>query len=116
MITAWDIYWVMQLDAIRAVILALAVASGAVAGAAGLTGGIEGNEDAKRAAKKAARVCFVAAMVTALIPSTKTAAAMIVLPAVVNNETIQAEAGDLYNIAKEALRALARPKTQEPDN
>lgn len=38
------------------------------------------------------------------IPSTKTAAVLLVVPTLANNPTIQKEAGDIYTIAKEALR------------
>lgn len=40
----------------------------------------------------------------------KTAAAMLVLPAIVNNPTAQREAGEVYQLAKKALRNAAEEK------
>lgn len=49
-------------------------------------------------------VVFGACIITSALPSTRTLAAMIVLPELVNNEQIQNEAGELYGLAKEALK------------
>lgn len=67
-----------------------------------------------RLAPRIAVVAGVLLTVNAFLPSTKTAAAMIVIPAVANNEAIQREAGELYGIAKDALRELAKPDKPEP--
>ena len=51
-----------------------------------------------------------------LTPSTKQMAGVILIPAIVNNETIQKDAGELYQLAKETLTDLVRkadPKNQE---
>lgn len=135
MISAWDIYWVMQLDSIGCAfvfvaISLLVVAAGAAVGAmfnrdmrAIWSDNKEGNSfkeyDAKvvgwtSVAKKTAPIGLVVALLAAFIPSTKTAAMMLVIPAVANNEAIQREAGDLYGIAKDALRELAMPKNEQP--
>jgi len=128
MITAWQIYWVMQLDSIGGALVAVAAIAGAAAVVLWIGGAIEKacsntlpeldiskREAARgaamhRAAKPMTWLAAVLILVNAFIPSTKTAAAMIVLPAVANNEAIQREAGELYGIAKDALRELARPK------
>jgi len=70
-----------------------------------------------RLAPRIAVVAGVLLTVNAFLPSTKTAAAMIVLPAlsdIANSETVQREAGELYGIAKDALRELAKPDAPEP--
>lgn len=134
MITAWDIYWVMQLDSIGFVVFLIGFAFGVVAVVAGFLGYIDRDtasiyegasyDEARekhrkliangasklRVAGRAALCCAPILLLAAFIPSTKTAAAMIVLPAVANNKAIQQEAGELYGIAKDALRELARPK------
>ena len=53
-------------------------------------------------------ICFglFLALASGLTPSTKTAASMIVLPAIVNNETVMDEASDVYRLAKDALSDL----------
>ena len=141
MITAWDIYWVMQLDSIAVAVALLGLGFGAVTVVAGVLGfmdrdlaGIyedssydEGRERYRRyvasgaaklrMARRAAMFCVPILLVATFIPSTKTAAMMLVIPAVANNETVQREAGELYGIAKDALRELARPKepSHDPD-
>lgn len=110
MITAWDIYWVMQLDTIGMVASLLALAGIPISAFAWAAWADE-NVDAPIAFPLVVTpLAILALLVATFIPSTKTAAAMIVLPAVANNETIQQEAGELYGIAKDALRELARPK------
>jgi hypothetical protein len=132
MITAWDIYWVMQLDSIGAALSFLSAGGLMLAVALTVWNGIsrfDTNEfpslcdvDARKAAwavranlrKTVLLVAVPLFVVNAFIPSTKTAATMIVLPAVANNETVQREAGELYGIAKDALRELAKPDAPEP--
>ena len=124
MITHWEIYWVLQLDAIK-VALALAATVAMIYFIITLIGGASrylGSFDearnnviawqaVKRRAFKTslpiAIACFVCLFT---LPSTKTAAAMIVVPQIVNSPTIQHEAGDLYKLAKEALRDAIAPK------
>ena len=123
-ISPWDIYWVLQLDSINAAIATLAVGCG-VAAAGGLfimamatNRGLpilqrEGDDEAWAKSKKiAARLvaaCAAFTLISAFLPSTRTAAAMFIIPAVANNETIQQEAGDLYKLAKEALANAVKP-------
>lgn len=108
MISAWDIYFVMQLDTIGAGLMFIAslgwvplvVAWMAVIDLfdthwAAVTSAV--------AATLAWLACCVAAI---LIPSSKTAAAMYLIPAIANNEAIQAEASDLYKLAKQGLSRL----------
>lgn len=114
MISAWNIYWVMQLDCISSTVQWFAWMS--IIAAAGL--GIahfmaDGDyEWLGKRAKQALVFSAAMAFISAFIPSTKTAAAMVILPAVANNQAIQHEAADLYGIAKDALRELAKPKEE----
>jgi TctA family transporter len=117
MISAWDVYWVMQLDSISTTV--------GVAGLFGLAGAIAslfiGSMVTDRAWKPSEaqdrmwasivrtskRMAIAGALLSVLsgfVPSTKTAATMIVLPAIVNNETLHKEAGELYGLAKQALK------------
>jgi len=109
-ITAWNIYWVMQLDSINRSIIVLMVVAGAASLISAMIGSIEDVPAAVSFSKKAAAAFVGCILLGALTPSTKTAAAMIVLPAVANNQAIQREASDLYGIAKDALREIAKPK------
>lgn len=116
MITAWQIYWVMQLDTIGTVATLLAFAAFMLTvfvWAAYADDAIE-----SPVAPSLLTLPFLAfTTVATFLPSTKTAAAMIVLPAVANaatSETVQREAGELYGIAKDALRELA--KSDKPES
>lgn len=124
MISPWEIYWVMQLDSIGAATRVLAVISALVAAAVWMVAGFMAmdayGDDDKAAAKKFAAYGFkpgiaagVLLFASAFIPSTKTAAAMFVIPAIANNEAIQREAGDLYQLAKDGLRELVKPEQAE---
>jgi hypothetical protein len=59
-------------------------------------------------AKRGLITCVALFAFNGLLPSSKTAAVMIVLPAVANNENIQREAGELYQIAKQGLADLVK--------
>lgn len=117
MITAWDVYWVMQLDSII-VLAALAMIVGGVAGAVmTLYGTVEDEPAAARMGKRALAVAAVAAVVMAFAPSSKTAAAMIVLPALTSEavtEPLAKEAAELYGLAKKALAEVAEGDPKEP--
>ena len=130
---AWTIYWILQLDAISSAFwlanLVLATAAAALTIFNGISR-FDTNEfpmlcdpEARIAACKArsgVRRKVVAALVpifliSAFLPSTKTAAAMVVIPAIANNETIRKEAGDLYALAKQALREAVTDEKPKDD-
>jgi hypothetical protein len=52
----------------------------------------------------------VLSILTAFIPTKKDVAIIFILPKIANNQTIQQEAGEIYSIAKEALRELVPAK------
>ena len=103
MITPWEIYWVLQLDSIR-ICFSVIVATGAFAALVLALGGPE------RYARRLAYVFVPLCCFAAFVPSTKTAAAMIVVPQIVNSPSIQHEAGDLYKLAKQALEQAIEPE------
>lgn len=114
MIDAWDIYWVLQLDTIGFAAALLTLVGGAVVALAWI-GFLDSDTRLS---------LFVPAMLTLLwlpvlalavfLPSTKTAAAMFVIPAIANNETIQRESGELYDLAKQALAEAVKPDKSKP--
>ncbi len=137
MISAWQIYLVMQLDSISAALtvisIALVIASIVAAfkydtakslreiwdnsrtsyGAADYNKYDARMRSAGRTFKKAITISATSMMLAALLPSSKTAAAMIVIPAIANNERFQAEAGDLYKLAKQGLQKIVADKKEE---
>lgn len=54
-------------------------------------------------------------IITALIPSTKTAAIMFGVPAVINNPTFQHETGEVYQLLKKALADTVNKPEPKPE-
>lgn len=125
MITAWQIYWVMQLDNILAVtstISFFATSFGGIAYLAHRVAKTSGREDdeaklianATWISKPMLAVGLLCIAANAFLPSSKTAAAMIVLPAITSDkviETVTPEARELYELAKDALRSVSKKET-----
>ena len=118
--SAWTIYWILQLDSIGVFFGLLFIAGAIFTGSTVLVGVCvtdrgcypsekqdEAWERFKRTGWRVGAATVIVGAMSTFIPSTKTAAAMVVIPAIANNETIRAEAGDLYRLAKEALREAA---------
>lgn len=115
-ITAWDIYWVMQLDTIGVaaslisflglILIPLAVGASVFeikrAWAYFTTAGL-------------ALVWMLALLTAIFLPSSKTAAAMLIIPAIANSVTIQNEAKDIYALAKQGLSELVKPDQPKPE-
>lgn len=107
MISSWEIYWVMQLDAINTT-ATLASFIGLLAVPL-MWGFILSGTDGfgiRIAGSGVTAAWMLALGIATFLPSSKTAAAMIVIPAIANNERFQAEAGDLYQLAKQGLQKL----------
>lgn len=128
MVSAWEVYVVMSLDGWGRSLATLCFISTAAVVPLGLTAVMQGSisqtdEEKQQAAtlvkwaKRALVLAAVAFVVTSLLPSTKTAAAMIVLPAITSDQVIEPvgkEAKELYGLAKQALRKIAEePETVE---
>lgn len=132
MITPWEIYWVLQLDSFSSafglaalvtaiafvVLFAVSVFWSLDSAANWCSEEFKLNAERHQAAapnlrKIAMRLLMFAFLpifiVAVALPSTKTAAAMIIVPEIVNSPTIQHEAGDLYKLAKEALSNAIAP-------
>jgi hypothetical protein len=113
MISAFEIYLVMQLDSIVTVFFVFAVASGFVALFLGFIGAAEDNPVWLAFAKRLCVWSVASSLLAAFVPSTKTAAAMLVIPAIANSEAAHKEAGELYVIAKQALKDIASPEEKK---
>lgn len=118
MITPFNIYLVMQLDSIRDALGALAILVGAALVLGAFMSALITDGDCfkdrvwQRWVASLGALMLLVSAVYAFLPSSKTAAAMIVLPALANNETVREEAGELYDLAKGALRSLS--ESEEP--
>lgn len=112
-LTAWDIYWVTRLDEIS-IVLSLFVEGGFAACGFSMFAYFVAQGKFiwfKTFAAHLAPVLIVVAIVNAFIPNTKQAAAMIVLPAIVNSEAVQQIPSELTTLAREWLQEL-RPATK----
>lgn len=110
-LTAWDIYWVTRLDEISIVLSLFLWLGFFVCGMALLAYFIDDDyTGCKTFAARLAPVLIVVAIVNAFIPNTKQAAAMIVLPAIVNSEAVQKLPGELTTLAREWLQELRPAK------
>ena len=106
--SALDIYLVMQADEFKTVVGIFGTVFCALGG---ILTAMAHVEDLERKLKVSFGVMlatgFLFAAVSTLTPSTKTLAAMIVLPDIINSPELKSEAHELYSLAKEALRGAA---------
>ena len=115
MITGWDIYWITRLDDIRHVLLGVTLFSALalfiifVLCAAGNMV----NQKGQWVVISFIILIFSCGVITrTFIPTTKQMAMIKVVPAIVNNETIQAECKEFYNLAKDGLKELVGKKNK----
>lgn len=124
MITAWEIYWVLRLDDIGfffGVVAVFCILIGAIGTIAWRVASAFGTDDEE--AKVFANAVSIAPLILVIgvlsgvvntfIPSSKDAAAMIVLPAITSDSAIEAiepEAREILELAKDALRGIAPQK------
>jgi hypothetical protein len=127
MISSFDVYLVMQLDSILSVMFVIALITGILTTIGSIAFGLsssfsEQDDEAKAFAagiKKPLKLIVAVFTFTAcglaLLPSSKTAAAMILVPALTSEQVtapLTAEAKELYALAKQALVNVA----QKPDD
>lgn len=127
MISPLEIYVVLQMDSVKEALPFVVAACAIGMGGCLFVGGIgtspqswdsKDERDEKvvlkatafKWAKRLLVVCSLSAAVATLLPSTKTLAAMFIIPAVMNNETVQKEASELYTMAKDALKEAVKPE------
>ena len=112
MISPFEVYLIFQLDAIRGAAEGVLLISAIISAAlifVGCMAASEGVLSWKLYAYIVAitgSITFGSLLTVALVPSSKSAAAIILIPAIANNESVQAEASELYTLAKEGLRTL----------
>lgn len=118
MVSPFDVYLVMQLDSIGSMFLFFALVGSFVAVVLCLFGSIEEEPAVLSWGRKVAAFAILSTLASGLLPSSKTAAAMILIPALTSEEVVapvSAEARELYGLAKAALRNVAeREPKPEP--
>lgn len=118
MITAFELYWILKLDAISWVAICAAAIAGVVSGvmlALYLFASFAEDENSAFVFKKvyayAFRVFVVSLIASILIPTTKQMAAIMIVPKIATAENVEAltgEAKDLYELAKDYFKKEAK--------
>lgn len=106
MITPTQMYWLVTLDGIKGLMVALCAVS-AIAIIAAIICWVENDSNkAQRFAVASVAVLLIALMGAAFIPSTKQMAAILVVPRIVNSEKVQTVGNKLYDLAVEWMDEL----------
>ena len=117
---AWDIYWVTRCDAIQTFFLIVTVMSVAASVTCLISWCVARVDGGHYKTQKvicliALPVCLIASLTAVFVPTTNHAAAMYVLPAIVNNEKVQELPDKFLNLAGEWIEEL-RPEQKETEN
>lgn len=116
MISAWQVYLVMQMDNFISAFVVISLLSVlAIIFIFFAFEDVHPNEAAKiiKMIKILACVGILSSIPPIFMPSTKTLAAMLILPAITSDktlETVTPEAKELYSLAKDTLRNLGEKK------
>lgn len=112
--TAFQVYLVMQLDSASAAFFIAAIVSGLISLVTVVLAGIgvadedcpwhENTAGVKAFARTMAIVFAVFFVLAAATPSTKTACAMIAVPKIVNNEKLQGDMSDVYELGMQRIK------------
>lgn len=132
-VSPWTVYWILQLDSIGASLSVLSIGGLLAASLLTIFGAMNksfsnsypehisskreraSGEAMHRLARILAAIVIPLFLINSLLPSTKSMAAIIVVPAIANSEMIRSEAGDLYDLAKQALAKAVAPEEKAPD-
>lgn len=112
MISPFTIYLIMMLDEIKQMFGAVTFVGLITLVVCGMVLGItEGDAwpGIKRYLKWMAAPFVLSFLLWNLLPTPKVAAAMYIIPAIANNENVQREASELYDLAKQGLKNLVTP-------
>jgi len=109
-ISGWTIYWLTRLGGIQTFLLTAGIAT-FIGGITAFIGtNVENANKWIRVSKKVAVIGFVMIILGILTPTTKEAAAIIIIPKLANSETLKRECGEIYNLAKDWLTNLSEDK------
>lgn len=116
----WTVYFVMQADSILELLCGISLFSGFFSAISIAISVFCFLEVSKKAGFRSSTIAVTLFLLSAgsgiacgLFPTTKTAAAVLLIPAIANNETIQDEASEIYQIAKDALREIGKDSEED---
>lgn len=122
MITHSMIYWITRLqglNALFAILLASSIVTALVTGFIGLIAMTDGGDDepefktCMKICKRAVFVGIVAAIGVIMLPTTKEAAAIVVIPKIANSETVQELGSNFVQLANDWLVELRPNKDKD---
>lgn len=102
--TPFTIYLWQLADGLRSLFGVAAIIFGGFAGFVLFLSFLEKDEDSAKIGLVALLAALISGACTTLIPSSKTIAMMVAIPAIANSEPIQKDIPELYQLAKEALK------------
>jgi hypothetical protein len=112
--SAWTVYWVMQASFVQGVVIGTMFAMLILGIAVPFTGlALADDSDQRlreigeavlRKCKWLWTVCVLLLVASALTPNTKTLCACLTIPKIVNNETLQADATEIYELGMSRLK------------
>ncbi len=124
-LSGWEVYLIMQADSVRLLlgisVGVLSIAAIALSVVAGVTTLNPADKREERAAPELRRFAIryamlplsVSVVASCVMPSTKTLCAIYVVPAIVNNEELRTDGGEIYELAVERLKDALGEKDEE---
>lgn len=121
MISPWTIYWIMQLDSVKISIERFTACSVALSGISVLLYMLSHDPSMTMISTSKSIKCskiFVSLSIllvtlNTFIPSTKTAATILTVPMIVNNEQFQADLTDIYSLGMEKIKDTLTDESKE---
>lgn len=122
---AFNIYLITRCDALQCMAITMAVIMGFVVGALWLfyclkcqdvpvsrrdSNDIADFKAHKTCARRLSYLFSFLLLIAVTVPNTKEAAAVYLIPAIANNQTVQQESSELYQLLKGYLKSVAEPK------
>lgn len=118
MISSFEVYLVMQLDTVIKVLVSLSIISALLCMPViviSLTSGYTSTY-VKKLGRWVMVTFLLSTTLCSFLPSSKTAAAMIILPKITSSENINAlsvEAREMYSIVKDALKGVSKDEKKD---
>lgn len=114
--THWQMYWLLILDNVSTASLILGVAMLVVTGMILSSSNESGSRSGMWFGIAFALITLFFFLAAIFLPSTKQAAAIWLVPKIINNEKVQEDAGDIYDLAISQLKKqLEIPEQKEKE-
>lgn len=109
--SSWTVYWILQLDAIHDTAMCFAILfgfAGLILSGVYISAKFENEKELCNLVKPYRNICIVFVIIliplTTLLPTTRTACAIYLVPRIVESKVIQEDLPEIYNLAVERLK------------